>query len=409
MLKWILNHKFLLLWLLLSAAIGGYYYQLFFMSENKTALLPGRTTSGHHQIEMECAACHTEEKKKNVFTSSGVPSSACMSCHGEALAKFSDSHPTRKFKNPENIIFTSKIDALNCITCHSEHNPKVTSTMGVTIPPDYCAHCHEVTRESLDSHKNLTYDPCHTAGCHNYHDNTDLAPSFLLKHYGEQKMLSEVKKRPLASDQPCPDKWTTGESCASCHSDHMHEFKQGKHGMRLAFPNLSPLVPEMARIPMRNSAAHLKMDCMACHQPEKPRAFASYNACVQCHDDNHTRNYDKSKHFTIWDATKGQGGVSCASCHMPRIENEGGGYHVNHDNSANLRPNEKMLRSVCNDCHGMQFSMDALADPKLIESNFQSSPTQAHPGIKWTADAAIKRGDVKTKEIRDYLEKLSKQ
>lgn len=94
---------------------------------------------------------------------------------------------------------------------------------------------------------------------------------------------------------------------------------------------------------------------------------------------------------------------------MPRIENEGGGYHVNHDNSANLRPNEKMLRSVCNDCHGMQFSMDALADPKLIESNFQSSPTQAHPGIKWTADAAIKRGDVKTKEIRDYLEKLSKQ
>lgn len=410
MLKWILHHKFLLLWLLLTAAIGGYYYQLFFVSEDKTALLPGRTTDGHHQIEMQCSACHTDEKKENVFTSSGVPSSACMKCHSDALNKFSDSHPVRKFKNPENIIFTSKIDALNCVTCHIEHNHKVTGEMGVTIPADFCAHCHEVTLENLPSHKDLGYDTCHTAGCHNYHDNTGLAPSFLLKHYGEPGLLAEPKKRPLSSNQACPEKWTSGESCATCHSDHMHDFQQGKHGMRLAFPDLSPMRPELARLPMKASAAHLNMDCTSCHQPEKPRAFAAHNACVQCHDDNHTRNYPDSKHFTLWNATSGQAGVSCATCHMPRIENEGdNSYHVSHDNSANLRPNEKMLRSVCTDCHGLQFSMNALADPQLIEANFSHAPSENHPGIKWTADSAIQRGDEKTQAIFDYLEKISQE
>ncbi len=409
MLKWILKHKFFLLWLLLTAAIGGYYYQLFFMSEDKTALLPGLTTDGHHQIEMQCSACHTEEEKENVFTSSGVPSSACISCHGEALAKFSDSHPVRKFKNPENIIFTSEIDALKCVTCHVEHNQKVTAPMGVTVPQDFCAHCHEVTLENLDSHKDLSYDTCHTAGCHNYHDNTDLAPSFLLKHYGEPKLLPEFKERPLSSDQPCPDPWASAESCASCHSDHMHEFQKGKHGMRLAFDNLSPMRPELARAPMKKSAAHLNMDCTSCHQPEKPQGFAAYNACIQCHDDTHTRNYTDSKHFTLWDASKGVSGVSCATCHMPKVENEGGGYHVSHDNSANLKPNEKMLRSVCTDCHGLQFSMNALADPELIEANFSRNPTVAHPGIEWSANAAIKRGNKDAKKIRDYLQSLSKE
>ena len=94
---------------------------------------------------------------------------------------------------------------------------------------------------------------------------------------------------------------------------------------------------------------------------------------------------------------------------MPRVEDENGSYHVSHDNSANLRPNEKMLRNVCNNCHGMQFSMNALADPGLIEANFNHRPTKNHPGIKWTANAAIKRGDEKVGEIRRYLESLSQE
>ncbi|MGC6427228.1 MAG: cytochrome c3 family protein [Akkermansiaceae bacterium] len=409
MLRWIIKSKSFLLWLLLTAAIGGYCYYLFFEAEDKTALLPGRTTDGHHQIEMECSACHTNEKKKNVFTSSGVPSSACMSCHGEALEKFSDSHPIRKFKNPENIIFTEHIDALNCITCHSEHNQKITGEMAVTVPADYCAHCHEVTLENLDSHKDLAYDTCHTAGCHNYHDNTPLAPSYLLKHYGEPKMLEDAILPPLASDAACSDPWSSPETCASCHDQETHDFKQGKHGMRTAFKNLSAMRPELARIPMKSAAAHMAMDCTACHQPDKPKSFAAYNSCIQCHDDPHTKNYTNSKHFLLWSGSGGTTGASCATCHMPRIESDNGGYRVSHDNTANLRPNEKMIRSSCSHCHGLQFSMDALADPALIEANFTGNPSAKHPGIEWTADASIARGNEDTKAIRDYLIKLSNE
>ena len=45
-----------------------------------------------------------------------------------------------------------------------------------------------------------------------------------------------------------------------------------------------------------------------------------------------------------------------------------------HNQNDNLRPNEKMLRSVCMLCHGLGFSIDALADSKLIENNFSGKP-----------------------------------
>ena len=402
-----------LAWFLVSAAIAAYCYYLFFVSEDKTAILPGWTTDAHHQIEMQCAACHTDEPKENVFTSAGVTNRSCIGCHGEALNKFSDSHPVRKFKNPENAIFTEEIDALNCITCHGEHNQKVTGEMAVTVPPDYCAHCHEVTLENLDSHKDLDYKTCHTAGCHNYHDNTALEPSYLLKHYGEPKVLADPQLPALTKTGPCPDQWQAGstiESCAKCHSDHHETFTQGKHGMRSAFPELSPMTPALARVPMKESAAHLQMDCVACHQADKPKAFAAHDACMQCHDDDHSKNYQKSTHFALFQAAPtGPTAVSCATCHLPRVENASGEIVASHDNTANLRPNEKMIRSVCASCHGLQFSLNALTDPDQIHHNFSHPPALSHPGLAWTADAAIARGDEKVEAIRQYLNNASRE
>jgi hypothetical protein len=398
------KHRILLLWLTHTAGLAGYLYYLFYHSPDKTALLPGRTTDAHHQIEMECAACHTNEKVENIFTSSGVTNDSCNKCHAEDLAAFSDSHPTRKFKNPENAIFIDHIDALNCITCHSEHNAKITGKMAVSLPPDYCAHCHDVTLQTLDSHKDLTFDTCATAGCHNYHDNISLEPSFLLKHFDDTDLLPKQNIL-TTSPKPCPDPWnpsTTSQSCASCHDTEMTDFKKGKHGMRFAFEHLSPMTPALARLPMKASAAHREMDCRACHQPEqksKPH-FASQDSCLQCHDDDHSQNHKLSSHFNL--------GVTCASCHMPREEREGT-IIVNHDNTANLRPNEKMIKNVCLDCHGLQFSMNAMTDPLLIKSNFSSPPTQSHPGIKWTTNATLKRGGEDAERIQKYLEILRKK
>lgn len=63
-----------------------------------------------------------------------------------------------------------------------------------------------------------------------------------------------------------------------------------------------------------------------------------------------------------------------------------------------------MLRNVCMDCHGMQFSMNALADEKLIKNNFIGRPTQQHEGISWAVESAVERGDENMLKLLEYLE-----
>ncbi|MEO1544245.1 MAG: NrfA- nitrite reduction protein, partial [Pseudomonadota bacterium] len=72
---------------------------------------------------------------------------------------------------------------------------------------------------------------------------------------------------------------------------------------------------------------------------------------------------------------------------------------VNHNQNFNLRPNEKMIRSVCMDCHGLGFSINALADPEAIKSNFSKRPSVHIESIDWVTkrlkarEAAKKRRD----------------
>jgi mono/diheme cytochrome c family protein len=51
---------------------------------------------------------------------------------------------------------------------------------------------------------------------------------------------------------------------------------------------------------------------------------------------------------------------------------------VEHNQNDNLRPPDKLVRSVCLNCHGLGFSFDALSDPSLTRKNFQTKP--AHGG-----------------------------
>jgi hypothetical protein len=51
-----------------------------------------------------------------------------------------------------------------------------------------------------------------------------------------------------------------------------------------------------------------------------------------------------------------------------------GATRVDHGQNDNLRPNEKMIRSVCLPCHGLGFTLDALADRTLIDANFAGKP-----------------------------------
>ena len=56
---------------------------------------------------------------------------------------------------------------------------------------------------------------------------------------------------------------------------------------------------------------------------------------------------------------------------------------TNHNQNDTLRPNEKMIRPVCLDCHGLEFSLDALADAALVERNFTGTPTVHVESVEW--------------------------
>jgi hypothetical protein len=55
---------------------------------------------------------------------------------------------------------------------------------------------------------------------------------------------------------------------------------------------------------------------------------------------------------------------------------QGSSVHVQHNQNDNLRPNEKMVRTVCDNCHGVGFSLAALADRALVLVNYDAAPAQ---------------------------------
>lgn len=172
--------------------------------------------------------------------------------------------------------------------------------------------------------------------------------------------------------------------CGSCHQLQTKGFQSGKHGMRIA-AGLSPMTPAQARIPMRAEASHRELTCTTCHTAHKfDTRAAAVEACLGCHGDEHSLAYERSEHARLWraevagDAPPGAG-VSCASCHMPRLEHRHPDFdlkqiYVEHNQNSTLRPNEKMIRPVCMQCHGYGFAVDALADSALIRTNFNGEP-----------------------------------
>ena len=300
--------------------------------------------------------------------------------------------------------------------------------MGLSLPGDYCWHCHQEIGEQRPSHKDLAYDSCANAGCHNYHDNRALFEAFLVKHVGEPDMLDQqtvpprtlaedwAKRKPdrtplSATDRDAPDsvkvdetlltEWATTahaaagvnctechsgddgtwfdkishDACRKCHDSQVETFVEGRHGMRLAV-GLSPMKPADARLPMNHSSFHTELNCVACHGSHRfDTQFAAVDACLKCHKDEHSLAYKDSTHYALWEQEiAGDGpantGVTCATCHMPREKGDDGRIFVQHNQNNNLRPNDKMVRSACAHCHGLQFSLNALADADLVKKNF---------------------------------------
>ena len=439
------NRKYRLwpIWTALSALLlAGMSYAML-KGEDRTLFMPGPLTAGHHQLELACTACHSDP-----LGGGEVLQQACIDCHGEDRKKPFDSHPASKFKDPRNADRLENINALACVSCHTEHQPDITARNGLTQPADFCFHCHAEVGAERPSHKGMAFDTCKDSGCHNFHNNRALYTDFLIKHLDKPPVLETARvpqrefaavlgelmdypadRYPLreltANDADAPaDQATTAElrhdwletaharsgvNCSACHqppddsgqaaawSDHpdqaracgqchdleLRRFKRGKHGMRLAV-DLPPMTPGEARLPMRSDAEHEQLLCTSCHGAHRfDVATAAVDACLGCHNDAHSLAYRDSPHFELWaqelagELPQGSG-VSCATCHMPRVDFDVNDWMsrimVEHNQNASLSPNAKMLRPACLHCHGLAFSIDALADPGLIENNFAGAP-----------------------------------
>jgi hypothetical protein len=409
---------------LVTAALGGVYGLPFLgHGADRTALLPGTTSRGHYPIEAACQVCHTPFE--------GVTNDACNRCHQAALAAAEDSHPERIFTDPRNADRVAGLDARACVTCHREHVPARTRPGGVTLPADFCAACHEDIGRERPSHRDFSFDGCAAGGCHHFHDNRGTYEGFLARHLHEPEVRSPARVALRVSvagpprerdadapaevrDQAVVREWEASAharagvgcagcheakdartgmiewvdrpgraACAVCHAGEEGGFLRGKHGMRLAV-DLEPMTPGQARLPMKAAARDQPLGCDSCHPSHSADTRrAAVEACLSCHDDRHSRAYPASRHAQLWRReVRGSGlpgtGVSCATCHLPRQARRAEGrdvVRVEHDQNDNLRPNDRMIRGVCLGCHGLGFTIDALADVDLVARNFNGRPS----------------------------------
>jgi len=142
---------------------------------------------------------------------------------------------------------------------------------------------------------------------------------------------------------------------------------------------------------MHADAANAELNCNSCHAAHDfDTRHAAEQACLGCHADEHSSAYRGSPHAELWESevvgkASAGSGVSCATCHFPRVQ--GGGHtRVSHNQNNFLRPNEKMIRAVCMNCHGLGFSLDSLADPALVTTNFRGSPTRKVESIHYASE-----------------------
>jgi predicted CXXCH cytochrome family protein len=429
-------------WALASAVLAGCLTLALTRGEDKTVFMPGELTAGHHQLSQACDACHgkpfggVESLQRACEECHGDVRQKPFDTHPKA--KFTDPRNADRLGKIDALRCTTchaehrpEIAAKNgvtqpadfCVGCHrdvAKDRPSHDGLAFTTCRNSGCHNFHDNRALYTDFLVKHIDEPA-----------TRSAASVPARELG--KMIDEVADYPLDryphrllawadADAPAlPERegalareWIgtahsrTGVNCSACHvassstaaggawSDHpdhrgcqachgleVSGFTKGKHGMRIG-QGLSPMTPRTARLPMAADARDRALTCSVCHGAHAfETRHAAVEACLGCHRDEHSVAYKASPHYRLWQrelaGTAPTGaGVSCATCHMPRILMDVDAFAsrivVEHNQSATLSPTSKMIRPACLHCHGLGFSIDALADPSLVANNFSGKP-----------------------------------
>ncbi len=408
--------------------------------------LPGDTTHGHYQIEIKCGVCHepggevreesclechaadlklardTHPKSKfhdpqKIPLLEKIDATKCVTCHREHVPEQTLAHgltvPSDYCVNCHQDVAEDRpshhdfaFDSCSTVGCHNYHdNTALYENFLVkhaaqpslldqprTLLRQSQDHTHSrqqdappLTRAEMDAPTKFTADK---QIIHEWETtaHAKAGVNCTACHTASTDDGTAADSAAAGTDRGAWTSQVDVEACRQCHLDETSGFLAGLHGMRTQ-AGLSPMSPSMARLPMNHRSLHRSLDCSSCHPGhEFDTRMAAVEACLNCHDDEHSREYSGSKHYQLWlseilgNAPAGSG-VSCATCHMPRVEGESAGFssddvRVVHNQSWNLAPVEKMLRTVCMNCHGLKFSMNALADPDLKKNCYEGAPNR---------------------------------
>ncbi len=440
-------------WLFVTVALGLYFGQKFLAEGDKSTFLVGEATYGHFQIEMACGTCHSspfggddvlqdaciqchaeeldvahDSHPKSKFTNPRnadrveiLDARYCITCHTE-------------HQQEQTRAMGVSLPDDYCYQCHQELEKDRPSHKDLAFDGCASAGCHNyhdnralyedflvehakdpwLTTPSVESMANTTFTKATDTLIHNealtvsssafqaeIRANADMAHDWQASSHAQAGVDCGGCHTQL-NNREWIDKPSVSE-CASCHKQEAKSFMAGKHGMRLSgklSATLSPMTSGESHMSFKADTATLAHGCNACHGAHQFDPLkAAVSGCLNCHNDEHSLAFESSPHGQLWQASltgtpKGPV-VTCASCHMPRQEVNIQGqkvFAVQHNQNGNLRPNEKMIRPVCMDCHGLAFAIDALADPALIQNNFNGQPSQHIKSIDW----ALKRLDEET-------------
>lgn len=455
--------KLWLAWITLTLGLIAWLSYSMITSNDKQVFMPGPLTGGHHQIGVACSACHSdplgggEVLQRACIDCHGDERKKPYDSHPRS--KFKDPRNADRLENINALICTTchvehkpEITAKNgvtqpadfCFHCHADIGEDRPSHQGMAFDTCKAAGCHNFhnnralytdflikhlgesellsnpklpQREFANVLEEIADYPAERYPVEQLTDKDADAPlDHRLAPEAHNDWLETAHARSGINCSAChspagadgkPGAWDDypdHQSCNQCHNLEVERFKRGKHGMRLA-AGLPPMTPAQARQPMKTDAAHRQLDCNSCHAGHRfDVREAAVKACLGCHNDEHSLAYEKSAHFRLWQKElEGVGepgsGVSCASCHMPRINFDVNDWMsrimVEHNQNATLSPNAKMIRPACLHCHGLGFTLDALADEQLIERNFQGLPA-VHIQSMDMAEADQKRAEEET-------------
>jgi len=430
-----------LTWILMSAGLIAWMTYSMLEANNQTLFMPGPLTDGHHQLELACAACHADplggpdilqeacvechgEDRRKPFDShpaakfkdprnadrlENINALACTSCHTEHQPDITRNNGVTQ---PQDF----------CFHCHSDVAENRPSHAGMAFATCTDSGCHNF-HNNRALYTDFLVKHLHQPNLLEQRELPDREFSGVLEElidypadrYPIKQLMADDADAPVQAANAVQHDWLETaharsgvncsachalpqegndepgwqdhpdqqQSCRSCHNLEVQRFQRGKHGMRLA-AGLSPMTPGEARLPMRSEVRHDQLTCTSCHAAHRfDIKTAAVDACLDCHADKHSLAYKASPHFRLWkQELAGElpagSGVSCASCHMPRVNFDVNDWMsrimVEHNQNATLSPNSKMLRPACLHCHGLEYSIDALADPALIESNFNGQP-----------------------------------